>query len=258
MSKQEVLVNKIDELFDTSILFLEKQRKLSPAGKFQACILTTALIIKIIEYIDGIGEVYGNKMEKILSLLEPKLINRFEIYSQEYENTNYEVENLNNEFLTGLLQTSNKLLIIKDKQFVKNAIIIGFSHFFREIEEYQLGFERYNSGIGKIIIPENIFISLYVDPFFNYLVENKDKIEICEKIETEVSYSELEDFDFDTIPAKLMNFLASKLNEDEEFVQKMKSDFKEYNPNISKSNNKGCMLMISVFLFCLFLVYFNK
>ena len=160
MSKQEVLVNKIDELFDTSILFLEKQRKLSPAGKFQACILTTALIIKIIEYIDGIGEVYGNKMEKILSLLEPKLINRFEIYSQEYENTNYEVENLNNEFLTGLLQTSNKLLIIKDKQFVKNAIIIGFSHFFREIEEYQLGFERYNSGIGKIIIPENIFISL--------------------------------------------------------------------------------------------------
>lgn len=246
MTNEEVIVNKIDELCNSTILFLEKERKLSPAGKFQACILTTVSIILIIDTNQGKSELYGEKMKKILSLIEPKLIRRFKLYSQEYINSNYKVENLNNEFLNKLMKASNDMLVERDEQFIKNAIIIGVSQFWKECKDYQFGFERYNSGQGKAIFPELMFISLYVHPFFNSVVENQNKPRMCALIDNEVNSSELEYFDFMLIPAKLMDFLVSKLNSDENFINNMKRAPK--NNTQSKSNNSGCMLLFSVII----------
>lgn len=245
MTNEEVIVNKIDELCNSTILFLEKERKLSPAGKFQACILTTVSIILIIDTNQGKSELYGEKMKKILSLIEPKLIRRFKLYSQEYINSNYKAENLNNEFLNKLMKASNDMLVDRDEQFIKNAIIIGISQIWKECKDYQLGFERYNSGQGKVIFPELMFISLYIHPFFNSLVENQNKPRMCALIDNEVNSSELEYFDFMLVPAKLMDFLASKMNSDSNFINRMQQTQNNVTQNNPKSNNSGCMLLFS-------------
>ena len=224
MTNEEVIVNKIDELCNSTILFLEKERKLSPAGKFQACILTAVSMFMIIDSNFGKSLLYGEKMKKILPLLESKLVRRFKLYSQEYINSNYKVETLDNEFLDLLMKESNDMLLNKNDQFIKNAIIIGISQIWGESKEYQLGFERWNSGQGKAVFPELMYICLYIHPFFNNIVENQNKPRMSVLIYDQLKNSDLEDFNFMYIPGKLGDFLASKLNEDVNFINSIKRE----------------------------------
>jgi len=259
MTVEQAIVNKIDELFDPSINFIEKHRKLSPAGKFQACILTSAKVIFILDVNSGKDDfMYGDKMLRILSGLEVKLKHRFQVYAKEYASSNYNLDDLENEFLNELLKKGNELLLKYDEHFIKTSIFAGTSHIWSECERYKRGFEKFNSGQGKLLFPELMFISLYVYPFFNSTVENRQKFKMCPLIDKEVMNSNLLKInsDFMAIPADLSSYLISKMNNDTKFVNILKNDEKSNMQTQVGSNNSGCMLILSVILVMLSSLYF--
>lgn len=247
MTKEEIIVDKIDQLCNQTILFLEGERKLSPAGKFQACLLTSASVFMLIEENFKNYDLYGQNIERILLLLKEKFNKRFKRYAEEYRNSNFKTEDLHNKTLNNLLKDSNDALLDNNEQFITDAIFIGISHLWKESKEYQLGFENFNSGKGKVVFPELTFISLYIQPFFIILVEDAYSPRMYALIDNEVKFSDLEDFDFMLLPAKLGDYLALCLNKDENFRFIMSSDSRvNYQKNNSK--NQGCMLLFSIII----------
>lgn len=210
MTKKMHIANKIDFLCDTSIAFLNEYKELSPAGKFQACILTATTVLETLNLNDYIEDLHSKSTDEIITILEEILILRYLQFNRKpHVNTNSH----NNSFLDELLAKDNKLLPRLNDSFIRQHIRISIDAFWKELSLYREGFERYNNKTGKLFFPELIYLSLYVHPFFNSVVNDSNKSTVKDMIYGNIyHYCPRIIHDFLTIPLELIEDQIDKIN----------------------------------------------
>ena len=239
---EKQIASKITELSQHSIAFIETEyRKLSPAGKYQACLLTGALVIQLLQG-KNIFSPNGANLKSITNILEDDFQLLFANYRDEYQNSGQKIEKYGSDYLDTLHKIGNDILIKRKTDFIKSSVEVGISHLWDDLEKYQKGFERYNSGTGKVVLPELTFISLYIYPFFLSLVPNSEKPETCYLINNELKTAHtISDFDFMLIPAKLSSHLSNLINKDANFVASLiKVNRPVQRPTSNTTSQKSC------------------
>jgi|SRR5690554_4550945 len=240
---EKQIASKIIELSEHSVVFIENEyRKLTPAGKYQACLLTGAMVIQLLQSKNIFNPNNGANVKSIISILEDDFQLLFAKYRDEYQSNGQKIEKYGSDYLDTLNKIGNDILIKRKTEFIKSSVEIGISHLWDDLDKYQKGFERFNSGTGKAVMPELTFISLYIYPFFLSLVPNSEKPETCYLISDELkNVHRINDFDFMLIPAKLSSHLSNLINKDANFVASLiKVNRPISRPASNTASQKGC------------------
>lgn len=232
--KTQFVVNKIiNEQYDVVVKYLEdKIFILSPAGKFQAWIFTATIFIYVLREYGAINNqniiTYTRHIRKSSAIKYFRLMN---------ESKTYKVKSIGSDFLDNLLIEGNKALSIdkidnitdyvKDDNFYKEAVEVGISHFFVELDELSNSFITFQKTKKGLIKPLNIFTNLYVFPFFNILVPNDEKEQLLSKIyydlQNETLFLGYQLDDFVTAPLKIINEILHLVHKDKRFINVLKA-----------------------------------
>lgn len=246
---EKKIAKKIIELSQYSVVFIEKEyRLMSPAGKYQTCLLTGAIIIHLLQSKNIFNQNNGINVKSIINLLEDDLQLLFAKFKNEYLNSERKIDKYGNEYLDKLNEIGNDVLVKAKTEFIKNSVEISISHFWSELDKYQNGFNRFNSGTGKAIMPEMIFINIYIYPFFLSLIPNSERPEISFLINKELkNIHTITDYDFMLVPAKLGSYLANLINEDTDFITSLISINKPLTNHNYNKTQKGCYIATLVY-----------
>jgi len=232
---EKEIAEKIHELTQYSILFIEDEfHQLTPAGKYETGILTAAIVMQLLREKD-VFVIHKVDMGKFMEFLEPGFQDFFKKMGLEYQISNRNIEKFNDQFLDTFLVSGNDNLITQDSSFIKMSIRRGIVEFSKELQEYKKGFERYNKGQGRVVIPELICNCLFVSPFLCLEPNIEETTFLVSKKLKEIS--RISQYSFITIPAQLSENLANLMNRDSVFVNKIKSGSKA-----GISSNQNCYI----------------
>ncbi|MFV0470197.1 MAG: hypothetical protein ACK5MK_14895 [Dysgonomonas sp.] len=180
LSFENELVSKICDSCDTSVSFLEQNfRKLSPAGKFQTCILTAAIIISDShEQIISRGE---GTMDLILKNMIPQFLSYFGKYKNMYVSSQNVMSITNTAQFNEFIIKGNNILLSDNEKVVTSLVLDGLSHFWSELQKIERdgGYDEYDN----LMIPQKIYYSLYICPFFISYIPNDEKENFMKNID---------------------------------------------------------------------------
>ncbi|POY40376.1 hypothetical protein C3L50_06955 [Flavobacterium alvei] len=230
--KIQFVINKtINEQYNVVIKHLEDNVFiLSPAGKFQAWILTSTIFIYILRKYDIINN--QNIMTYTRHIREISAVKYFRLMN---ESKSYKIKSIGSDFLDNLLMEGNKALnidkidsiadCVKNDNFYKEAVEVSISHFYVELDELFNSFITFQKTKKGLIRPLNIFTNLYVFPFFNILVPNDEKEKLISKIYFDIQNESFLSYileDFITSPFKIYNEILDLINKDKRFIDFLK------------------------------------
>ncbi len=205
--KVDLIVNKISILNDYSLEYIEsKKGKLTPAGKYQVFLLTTAIVFNRLKAINAFNQNNINTDSLTYSVIEEATY-KFE----EYKNVH---DKIYNTFKHGSA-IIERILNRENRAFFRN-----------ELPELRLKsintIVEYNNEISRGLNFHNIYINIFIFPFFNVNLPanevSNEKNNFISLINN-INFDEFENFK--SIIIKLVNTISVKLNEDSYFISNM-------------------------------------
>lgn len=205
--KVDLIVNKISILNDYSLEYIEsKKGKLTPAGKYQVFLLTTAIVFNRLKAINAFNQNNINTDSLTYSVIEEATY-KFE----EYKNVH---DKIYNTFKHGSA-IIERILNRENRAFFRN-----------ELPELRLKsintIVEYNNEISRGLNFHNIYINIFIFPFFNVNLPanevSNEKNNFISLINN-INFDEFENFK--SIILKLVNTISVKLNEDSYFISNM-------------------------------------
>ena len=254
-SNEELFEIKIGELNKFTIAYLEEKiLKLTPAGRFQAWILTATMLIHILKKYDAIN---NQNIHTVITQIKKSCYLQYLICEADYHNTYiiYEgekVEKTGSLFLDELLRVGNETFKIKNEVFYEETVEVGISHFYVEFEKMNESYKVFSESKKGLVQPTNIFINLFVFPFFNYYITEEKKEEEIAKIFYNIeneSFFKYKFIDFRLMPFEIYNKIHDLIRKDLSFVEMFLQNQKEESTNSDfkkmyskKNNTKSCYI----------------
>jgi hypothetical protein len=220
----DLISNKIILLNDYSIEFIESNiKKLTPAGKYQAYLLTTAIIFNRLKAIDAFNTNSINTDSLTVSVIEnaEKKFYEYKIIHDKIYNTFIHYSSI----IQGAMNRENRNFFKNDLPELRKKSILTIMEFNNELNR-QLSFS-------------NIYINLFIYPFFNTNVPAEELNSLRRTyldITNEINHFELDDFKQNI--SQLINNLTNKLNEDSYFISNMSGKV---------AGNKNCYIATLVY-----------
>lgn len=221
---EDLIINKITLLNDFSIEYIEnKINKLTPAGKYQVYLLTTAIIFHRLKAINAFNLSRINT-DSLTYLVIETASQKF----YEYKNIHDKVQNTfkhNSAIIEGTINRENRNFFRNDLPELRTKSIKTIMEFNNDI----------NSGLSF----SNVYINLFIFPFFNtntpFNELNSEK-RLFINIINQIDYFELDDFKAKI--SNLINTISNKLNEDSYFMSNLSG---------KSTGNKNCYIATLVY-----------
>lgn len=200
------IINKIKFLDNYTVEFLEKNIKiLTPAGKYQAYLVTSAIVINRLK---AINTFRSNNIN--IDLFLDKLLNEAIEKFEEYKVIHDKVSNTfthSSAVISAYLNRGNRNCFSINQSNLKHNsyVMIGI----------------YNLELEKELNFSQIYINLFAYPFFNTDLPIEEQDSYKKSI---LSYINAHDFTelqyFNSQMVYLINYISTKLNEDSLFITK--------------------------------------
>jgi hypothetical protein len=223
----DLIVNKIRILDDYTVDYIEDNiNTLTPAGKYQAFLITSSIVINRLRAINAFQLNSIN-----IDLFKAQLLNEAEKKFIEYKKIHDVVYNTfkhRSAIIEGRLNRENRECFYLNKSDLKqnSYVMIGI----------------YNLELDTRISFNQIYFNLFVHPFFNTnLTDEEQKQQKHTYLSIIKEHNVLELENFNSKISKLVNDISTKLNEDSFFMTKMS----KINPN--SGDNKNCYIATLVY-----------
>jgi hypothetical protein len=205
--KVDLIVNKISILNDYSLEYIESIKgKLTPAGKYQVFLLTTAIVFNRLKAINAFNQNNINTDSLTYSVIEEATY-KFE----EYKNVHDKIYNTFKHGSAIIERTLNR----ENRAFFRN-----------ELPELRLKsintIVEYNNEISRGLNFHNIYINIFIFPFLNVNLPANEVSNEKNNFISLVNHINFDEFEnFKSIILKLVNTISVKLNEDSYFISNM-------------------------------------
>lgn len=220
----DLIINKISLLNDYSLEFIESRKgELSPAGKYQVFLLTTSIVFNRLKAINAFNLNNINTDSLTYSVIEEATF-KFD----EYKNVHDKIYNTFKHDSAIIERTINR----ENRVFFRN-----------ELPELRLKsintILEYNNEISRGLNFYNIYINIFIYPFFNTNLSANEIINEKNNYINLINNINFSEFDnFKSLILKLINSISVKLNEDSYFISNMSGQ---------DSRSKNCYIATLVY-----------
>jgi len=203
----DLISNKIILFNDFAIEFIENNvKKLTPAGKYQVYLLTSAIVFNRLRAIDAFNTNKINTDDLTTTVLD-NAINKFQEYKLIHDKV-YNTFKHSSAIIQGSINRENRSFFNNSLDLLRKKSILTIMEFNNEL-----------NNKSRLDI---IYLNLFVFPFINTNLEYEELNSVKRSylnIIDRLDYFELNNFNQKI--TELINIMSNKLNEDSYFISNM-------------------------------------